>query len=133
MFVVWTGLADRRRFPDWSLGFDDVDDWAAAGRPPRNGAAGPSRPALVDVHGTAEQQDYLRRRDAALQKALIGGGQLIRTLGIVLDGHDPEVVTRPGQPSQLCCRRCRAPTGGVTPFPCPAAQDALHALETDSG
>jgi len=131
LFVIWTGLADHRRFPDWTMGFEDLDD-QATGRPPRPGAGQQSPLALADVHGTTLQQDYIRRRNAALRRALSSGGRLIRTLGLVLDGHDPEVATPPGQGAQLCCRRCCALTGDLTPFPCPAALNALHDLETGS-
>lgn len=131
LFVIWTGLAEHRRFPDWSMGFEDLDDHAAGPLP--RPTAGPQSPlALASATGTPEQQDYIRRRNAALQRSITTGGRLIRTLGIVLDGHDPEVETRAGQPGQLCCRRCRALTGNLTPFPCPAALDALRDLETGS-
>lgn len=131
LFVIWTGLADHRRFPDWTMGFEDLDE-LTADRPPRPATDRQSPLALSDAHATPGQQDYVRRRNVALQRSITSGGRLIRTLGIVLDGHDPEVTTPPGQASRVCCRRCHALTGKLTPFPCPAALDALHDLETGS-
>jgi recombinational DNA repair ATPase RecF len=103
--VIWRSTADRRRFPDWTMAFQDLD------------------------HET-QQQNYIRRRNAALQESLTNSRQLIETLTIVL--HDSEVTTQSGEPASLCCRECSALTGNLTPFPCPAAMAALHDLETSS-
>lgn len=106
LVVIWTSTADHRRFPDWTMGFEDLG------------------------HETP-QQNYIRRRNAALQRSLTSSGQLIQTLAIVIHGHDSEVAVPPNQPSHLC-RECQALTGHVTPFPCPPALEALLELETSS-
>lgn len=131
LLLVWTSLADHRRFPDWTMGFEDLDEHDA-GRSPRPVAGQQSQLALANAYGTTAQQDYFHRRNVALQRCLTSSGRLIRTLGIVIDGHDPEVEIRPGQPSRLHCRRCLALTGDVTAFPCPPALDALGELEASS-
>ena len=107
LFVIWTNTADHRRFPDWTMGFEDLG------------------------HETP-QQNYTRRRNTALQRSLTSSGQLIQTLALVVHGHDPEVEGRSGHPGCLCCRECRTLTGEVTPFPCPPALEALHQLEGSS-
>ena len=122
---VWAGTASGRRFPDWSMGFEDLD---GVRRSVSTGAA--LADGLVDGEATAEQQDYLRRRTAVLRRALASGDRLVGALAVILNGHDPERSgAETGRPV-LRCRACR-PAGapGLDAYPCPTAKNALWALE----
>lgn len=119
---VWSSIAAERRFPTWSMGFDDLEHHE---RPV------PFSPTTVDRSvGTPEQQDYFARRQAALRRALVSGDRLIGALGIILNGHEPEVLEAVDGSASVRCRECRSQDSPVLDdYPCPTAKNALWALE----
>ncbi|GAB2578144.1 BLUF domain-containing protein [Microlunatus antarcticus] len=131
---VWTSKATERRFPSWTMGFEDLD------RDPALNAVGAatrvdelavqSGAPITLPAGTVEQQDYLERRRTALRRALVSGDRLVGALGIILNGHEAEVVDDADGRSRVRCRECRAYGSAVLDeYPCPTAKNALWALE----
>ena len=132
---VWTSTAAERRFPSWTMGFEDLDEedrpLLAEGRPSgRLEPGGFSDAALAGSASTSEQQDYLERRQAALRRALVSGDRLVGALGIILNGHGPEVFATADGTSSVRCRECRGQDSRILEsYPCPTAKNALWALE----
>ena len=140
---VWSSTATQRRFPDWTMGFEDLDGVhrsISTGDPLSNDvllgtpstqaglqALGAGAPGLVL---SGEQVDYLSRRAAVLRRVLASGDRLVGALGIILNGHDPAEVVGEGGGLQLCCRICQV---GAAPeldaYPCATVKNALWALE----
>ncbi|SDU92487.1 Sensors of blue-light using FAD [Microlunatus sagamiharensis] len=134
---VWSSIAVRRRFPDWTMGFEDLDETA------RSIPAGHSLEGLGELHGlegegwdpselriSDEQADLVRRRSAVLRRALSTGDRLVGALAIILNGHDPEPTVSSDGQAYLQCRVCRThdePT--LDAYPCATAKNALWALE----
>ncbi|HEY0238317.1 MAG TPA: BLUF domain-containing protein [Friedmanniella sp.] len=132
---VWTSNAVERRFPSWTMGFEELGQhepsFPAAGRIEDRHERDAFAPSSVDDSaGTLEQQDYLGRRRTALRRALVSGDRLVGALGIILNGHEPEVVEGADQTSSVRCRACRSQGASVLDaYPCPTAKNALWALE----
>ncbi len=140
---VWSGIAARRRFPDWTMGFEDLDETARS-IPAGRSLAGLDEHAGLDggdggdsfgwdpaeLWTSDEQADLVRRRSAVLRRALSTGDRLVSALAIILNGHDPEpVVTADGRRS-LQCRVCRGhDEPALDAYPCATAKNALWALE----
>ena len=130
---VWTSSAARRRFPTWTMGFENLEQddragssHALADRDERDVFS----PLPLERSITPEQQDYLERRQAALRRALVSGDRLVGALGIILNGHEPEVIEAADGPSIGGCRECRGQLAPVLDgYPCPTAKNALWALE----
>ena len=128
---VWTGNAVERRFPSWTMGFEDLEQQDRSTSTDGGSAFSPS--ALDESARTSEQQDYFERRRAALRRALVSGDRMIGALGIILNGHEPEVVEAADGTSSVRCRECRSHDASVLDeYPCPTAKNALWALEGSS-
>lgn len=127
LLTIWTDTTEHRRFPGWSMGLEDVSTTPVL---PADRADGPvhSQLQLVESVGTAEQRDYVRRRNAALRGALVAGEHLIRALSVILHGHDPATSAPPDGSTRLHCRACRR-TGEDARFPCDVAVSVLEDLE----
>jgi hypothetical protein len=127
LLTIWTDTAEHRRFPGWTMGLEDVTTTSAA---PADGPAGTvhSQLQLVESVGTAQQRDYVRRRNAALREALVAGEHLIRALSVILHGHDPATDAAPDGSTRLLCRACRR-AGEDAHFPCEVAVSVLEDLE----
>jgi len=145
---VWSSTASSRRFPDWTMGFEDLDgvhrsiatgaplaaDVLAGPLPGASSAGSSAADGVVEGESPglvvpAEQADYLQRRATVLRRVLASGDRLVGALGIILNGHDPEEVAILGC-RQLCCRICRthdAPE--LDTYPCATVKNALWALE----
>ena len=132
--TVWSSAAAQRRFPDWTMGFEDLDETA------RSLPAGRSLAGLDEADGfswptgeietTDEQADLVRRRSAVLRRALSTGDRLLSALAIILNGHDPETVTSGAGRVYLQCRVCRShDEPALDAYPCATAKNALWALE----
>ena len=131
---VWSGVTAQRRFPDWTMGFEDLDETARtipAGR--TLVGLDEEDPSTWDASGlrtTDEQADLVRRRSAVLRRALSTGDRLVGALAIILNGHDPEPAVSSDGQAYLQCRVCRShdePT--LDAYPCATAKNALWALE----
>lgn len=123
--TVWDSNAAGRRFPNWSMAFDDLNETADTdGRVfdvPRDGLDLPER--------SQDDAAYARRRGLALRRALVSGEQLVVSLAIILQGHRPEEVLGDGGALRLRCAECHGGgrTGG---YPCNTARNALWAIES---
>ena len=130
---VWSGLTTERRFPDWTMGFEDLDATARslpAGRELDDLAQDALREDARGLRTSDEQADLVRRRSAVLRRALSTGDRLVGSLAIILNGHDPEPTTSSDGQAYLQCRVCRShgePT--LDAYPCATAKNALWALE----
>jgi Sensors of blue-light using FAD len=130
---VWTSSAAERRFPSWTMGFEDLEQHdrgvSAYGRLTSGDELGAFSP-LAGSASTPEQQDFDERRRAALRRALVSGDRLVGALGIILNGHEPEVFEHADGTSSVRCRECRSQDAPVLDdYPCPTANNALWALE----
>lgn len=132
---VWSSSAAERRFPGWTMGFEDLEQHdrpvSAYGQPPGRDELGAfSHSSLESSASTSEQQDFDERRRAALRRALVSGDRLVGALGIILNGHEPEVFEHEDGTSSVRCRECRSQDAPVLDdYPCPTANNALWALE----
>lgn len=130
---VWTSNAVERRFPSWTMGFDDLerdDRSVPSGGSPSDGEGALSQSLFGCPAGTPEQQDYIARRRTALRRALVSGDRLVGALGIILNGHEPEVLEGTDGTSSVRCRVCHGEDAPVLDgYPCPTANNALWALE----
>ena len=125
---VWTGHTAERRFPSWTMGFDDLERPDAAGA--AYGRSLVVRSTLDGPVGTPEQLDYLARRRTVLRRALVSGDRMVGALGIILNGHEPEAVEVAPGTTSVRCRECRSHDASVLDaYPCPTAKNALWALE----
>lgn len=133
---VWTSVAERRQFPEWTMGFEDLDGKdrsVATGRRliderGRSVSAEPSANDHLAPSSDSELVDVLNRREHVLQRALVSGDRLVGALAIILHGHEP---VRSTSGAGLRCRECRVL--GDTPhnaYPCPTTNNALWALES---
>ena len=137
VMTIWTNTADHRRFPGWTMAYEDFEDHdeATVGSDDPLADQTPELAAITS-HGTVDQRQFVQRRDAALRHALGHGRQLLSTLAVLTHGHDPETVQKPDGTTYLQCRECRIladhdPTHPATKlYPCLIAVNALHALET---
>lgn len=132
---VWSSSAAERRFPSWTMGFDDLERPARPGPVTASLAGHDESGAFTDstfarTAITVEQQDYLERRRAALRRALVSGDRLYGALGIILNGHEPEVFEATVATARIQCRECRShDEPALDSYPCPTAKNALWALE----
>lgn len=127
--TVWTSTHDARRYPDWSMGFDDLRT-----EPPAqtNGSwPAPEFAAIPTLDSASgDMSDYVGRRAHVVRRALFSGNRLMTTLGIILDGHRPETILEPGGATTVRCSECRAfPGAGGDSYPCSTAKNAIWALE----
>ena len=132
---VWTSSASRRRFPTWTMGFENLeqDDTVSAHGLADRDEPDAFSPLLLEGSITPAQEDYLERRRAALRRALVSGDRLVGALGIILNGHEPELIEAADGPSIGGCRECRGQDAPVLDdYPCPTAKNALWALEASS-
>ncbi|PPF17518.1 MULTISPECIES: BLUF domain-containing protein [unclassified Rathayibacter] len=122
--TVWTSVHEQRRFPDWSMGFDELD------LPVERPASWPE-PDLPEQSIDAVADDYLRRRSEALRSALVSSDPLVASLAVILHGHRPERVLEGGAGVRLRCAECRAfdAHDGYDSYPCATARTAIQALE----
>jgi hypothetical protein len=132
---VWSSNAVERRFPSWTMGFDDLerDDRSVPdGGSPSDAEGSLSQSLFGCPAGTPEQQHYIERRRTALRRALVSGDRLVGALGIILNGHEPEVLEDADGASSVRCRVCRGEDVPVLDaYPCPTAKNALWALEAN--
>lgn len=119
--TVWTSSSPERRFPDWSMGYEDLD--TSSDHPSGDLALTAEAPRSV----LPEQDLFIRQRTALLRRALASGDRLIGALAIILHAHDTTSVLSGGQ-LVLQCRECRADGDGVH-YPCSTAANALWALD----
>ncbi|SER32747.1 BLUF domain-containing protein [Microlunatus flavus] len=133
--TVWSSAATQRRFPDWTMGFEDLDATTRSLTDGRSLAGLDEVSAFAswpadDAPGSDEQAEVLRRRDHVLRPALTNGDRLVGALAIILNGHDPEPGTGPDGRTVLRCRVCRShEEQALDSYPCPTAKNALWALE----
>lgn len=120
--TVWTSSSAERRFPDWSMGYEDLDT-SAVDDPSGDLALTAEPPRSV----LPEQELFIRQRTALLRRALASGDRLIGALAIILHAHDTTSVLTGGQ-LVLQCRECRAEGDGAH-YPCSTAANALWALD----
>jgi hypothetical protein len=125
VITVWRSRTARRRFPDWSMAFDDLDgaetvaEQVCTFHPDSPDASNPS----------SEDVTYVRRRDVALRRAFVSGEQLVVSLAIILQGHRPEGVLGSDGAMRLQCAECyRASSDGG--YPCNTARNALWGIES---
>jgi hypothetical protein len=128
--IVWTSTHEDRRYPTWSMGFDDLRTEPRAktpgGWPTPDLAAFPVRSGQPD-----DASDYVGRRAHILRRALFSGNRLMTTLGIILDGHRPETTLEPGGITRTRCSECRVfPGADGDDYPCSTAKNAIWALES---
>ncbi|WP_167494268.1 MULTISPECIES: BLUF domain-containing protein [Actinomycetes] len=123
---VWSSNHAARRFPQWSMGFDDLD---AVSLLPSSGSGWPE-PTAELVGADAAKDGYVARRAAVLRRALVSGDRLVAGLAIILHGHRPETVLDETSLPRVRCAECRVPpTSSATEYPCSTAQNAIWALE----
>lgn len=120
--TVWTSTSAERRFPDWSMGFEDLDEVADD-----SAADDLALSAAVRQTPDPEQEVFIRQRTTLLRRALASGDRLIGALAIILHAHDTTSVLAGGR-VVLQCRECRA-DGSGGPYPCSTAANALWALD----
>jgi hypothetical protein len=127
--TVWTSTHDARRYPDWSMGFDDLGTEPAA----ETAGSWPAPDvAAIPNHDSASGNttDFVGRRAQVLRRALFSGNRLMTTLGIILDGHRPETILEPGGATTVRCSECRVFPGAIgDSYPCSTAKNAIWALE----
>lgn len=123
--TVWDSSTTQRRFPDWSMAFDDLTGSQAQAQ--QAWAAGTDR---ADLSGLpSDVLVPVRRRDVALRRALASGEQLVVSLAIILQGHRPERILSEVGVARLRCAEChRGPLDGG--YPCNTARNALWAIES---
>jgi hypothetical protein len=126
--TVWTSTHQDRRFPDWSMGFDNL------GTEPPTEAVGewpePDVTVLTDSVGpSTDGTSYVARRTRVLRRALFSGNRLMTTLAIILNGHRPETLPEPGGATRVRCAECRL-IPDADAYPCPTAKNAIWALES---
>ena len=119
--TVWTSTSPDRRYPDWSMGYEDLAEVA-----PDDSSADPALCATQRAPHP-EQEAFIRQRTTLLRRALASGDRLIGALAIILHAHDTTSVLTGGQ-AVLRCRECRA-DGGRGDYPCSTASNALWALD----
>jgi hypothetical protein len=125
VITVWDSTTPLRRFPDWSMAFDDLT--GPAGPLQQDWAAGPG-----DAQGSglpSEDVALARRREAALRRALVSGEQLVVSLAIILQGHRPDLVLTRAGTARLRCAECHDVSDGGR-YPCNTARNALWAIES---
>jgi hypothetical protein len=127
VITVWTSTHNDRRFPNWSMGFDDLRKDTAA-------KAGPWELDITGMHDTVSTSgagSYVARRAQVLRRALFSGNRMMTTLGIILDGHRPETILQPGGATKVRCSECRVfPDPDADSYPCSTAKNAIWALES---
>ncbi len=119
--TVWTSTSAERRYPDWSMGFEDLEETTDDAAPDDLALSADRRAAVP------EQDAFLRQRTTLLRRALASGDRLIGALAIILHAHDTTSVLSRGR-VVLQCRECRA-DGGRGSYPCSTASNALWALD----
>lgn len=136
--TVWSSAATQRRFPDWTMGFEDLDETARsipAGRSLSglDEASSFSSWPTDELRTSDEQTDLVRRRSEVLRRALSTGDRLVGALAVILNGHDPEPAVASDGQTYLRCRVCRSHDDpGLDAYPCATAKNALWALEAPS-
>jgi hypothetical protein len=127
--TVWASTHDARRYPDWSMGFDDL----GTEPPAKTNGSWPAPDFLaIPTLGSAsgDSSDFVSRRAQVLRRALFSGNRLMTTLGIILDGHRPETTLEPGGATTVRCSECRVFPGAIgDSYPCSTAKNAIWALE----
>lgn len=129
--TVWTSTHLDRRYPNWSMGFDNLnhnapEDGLESDWPEPNLALLP----LPDTEA-GDAGNYVYRRAAVLRPALYSGDRLMTTLAIILHGHRPETILGPDGHTRLHCAECRIHTGtDQEHYPCSTAKNAIWALES---
>jgi len=129
---VWESTQHSRRFPDWSMRFDDLESLS---RPLSDdpGWLEVDLSALADAAPSSplsETKEYVQRRAGVLRRALVSGDRLVTTLAIILHGHRPEAVLEGDAVVHLHCAECRGASGGeLDHYPCSTAKNAIWALE----
>lgn len=134
--TVWNSVATQRRFPDWTMGFEDLDHTARS-IPAGHDLSGLDETSFFapvgEIETTKEQTELVERRSAVLRRALSTGDRLLGALAIILNGHDPEAVTSDDGRVYLQCRVCRShDEPALDTYPCATAKNALWALEAVS-
>jgi hypothetical protein len=123
VLTVWTSVHEQRRFPDWSMGFDELEI-------PSDRPASWPEPDLAALTSspTGDSEEYVRRRSEVLRDALVSSDRLVAALAVILHGHRPEAVLDDGAGTRVRCAECR-PRASYDSYPCPTARNAVQALE----
>ncbi|MCJ1688466.1 BLUF domain-containing protein [Rathayibacter sp. VKM Ac-2927] len=133
--TVWTSIHEQRRFPDWSMGFDELDtpydaSTTTSSWPEPNLTALPA--ATPAEHPSNGPDNYLGRRAQALRRALVSGDRFVASLAIILHGHRPENVLNTDTDTIIRrrCAECRPSAAPeIDSYPCSTAKNAIWALE----
>lgn len=120
--TVWTSSAEQRRFPDWSMGFEDLETTENA-----DASLTVTDPKSQPL--TPEQHVFIDQRTRLLRRALASGDRLISSLAVILHAHETESHLSAGT-IYLRCRECRAHDDpGLDQYPCATASNATWALD----
>ncbi|MFZ7089345.1 BLUF domain-containing protein [Curtobacterium sp. RRHDQ10] len=127
--TVWDSSNAERRFPDWSMAFDDLEEDADKALEqtwpePSSADLSPDRPGGDDT-------DYIARRATALRRAMASGDRLVTSLAVILHGHRPQAVLTASGTKRVQCSECRVTQAEpADQYPCNTARNAIWALES---
>jgi hypothetical protein len=124
--TVWTSVHEQRRFPDWSMGFDELE--IPSDRPLVRGWPEPDLAAISPSSPGGGSDEFLLRRSEALHRALVTADPLVASLALILHGHRPENVLDGDRVIRRQCAECR-PHAALDAYPCSTAKNAIEALE----
>lgn len=125
VITVWDSSTAHRRFPDWSMAFDNLD-----GSEPVAEQVWILHPDTPDgLNPMPEDVAYVRRRDVALRRALVSGERLVVSLAIILQGHRPEGVLGSDGTMRLRCAESHGESSEKS-YPCNTARNALWGIES---
>lgn len=123
---VWRSSSLTRRFPDWSMGFEDLQE---ASTDSVHSVSGPEASAGTWPRLDGDQRTFLNRRIALLRRGLANGNRLISALSVILDAHDAETVEADGSVRLRCRQGCTTDQLDVPGYPCFTALNAFWSLD----